>query len=231
MDSTKYLPKEQKRIFRLVKALKTPYYLTGGTALAFQFGHRFSEDLDFFTQEYKKDDPDKIMKHIKEKTKYAYSLINELNEPGLVPLKSFQLAMEENTSLKLDFVSDFTNNLREIKNGMHSPEDIYYRKICITLGKKAGMTDDVGRTISIGRQTVKDLLDIYFLSRRIEPLHKFFLRYFTPNVFEYVESWYRGFNRMEAKLEMPYYAPTIDPGDVFRYLDKEILQKYRWEDV
>ena len=231
MDSMKHLQKEQKKIFSLVKAFKTPYYLTGGTALAFHFGHRFSEDLDFFTQKYKKTDPDKIMKHIKEKTKYTYSLINELNEQGLVPLKSFQLELGKGASLKIDFVSDFTHNIQKIKGGIHSPEDIYYRKICVTLGKKAGMTDDVGRIISIGRQTVKDLLDIYYLSKRIEPLHKFFLRYFAPNAFEYVESWYRGFNRMEAKLEMPYYAPTIDPGDIFRYLDKEILQKYRREDV
>ena len=223
MDSINYLQKEQKKIFRLVKAFTTTYYLTGGTALAFHFKHRFSEDLDFFTQEYRKEDPDKIMNHIKEKTKYPYSLIHELNEPGLVPLKSFQLALEKGASLKIDFVSDFTPNLREIKHGMHSPQDIYYRKICVTLGKKAGMTDDIGRTISIGRQAVKDLLDIYYLSKQLEPVHKFFLRYFAPNAFEYVEAWYRGFNRLEAKLEMKYYAPAIDPGDVFRYLDKEIL--------
>ena len=129
MDSMAYLQKEQKNIFRLVKTLKTSYYLTGGTALAFQFGHRFSEDLDFFTQKYRKEDPDKIMKQIKEKTKYTYSLVNELNEPGLIPLKSFQLALKNGSSLKIDFVCDFTPNLQKIRNGMHAPEDIYYRKI------------------------------------------------------------------------------------------------------
>lgn len=116
-------------------------------------------------------------------------LIHELNEPGLVPLKSFQLELQKDASLKIDFVSDFTHNIREIKNGMHSPEDIYY------------------------------------LSKQLEPLPKFFLRYFAPDAFEYLESWYRGFNRLEAKLEMQYYSAAIDPGDVFRYLDKEILQK------
>lgn len=225
MDSIKYLQKEQKRVFNFVKTLKTPYYLTGGTALAFHFNHRFSEDLDFFTQEYKKDDPNKIMKHIKEKTKYTYSLINELDKPGLVPLKSFQLDLENGSSLKIDFVGDFTPNIKEIKNGMHLPEDIYYRKICIALGKRAGLTNDVGRTISIGRQAVKDLLDIYYLSKQLEPLPKFFRRYFASETFEYIDCWYRGFDRMKAKLEMKYYAPDIDPGDVFRYLDKEILRK------
>ena len=224
-QTTVYIQKEQKRITKLVTKKFKQYYLTGGTALAFQLKHRFSEDLDFFSQEYKKDDPDKIMKYIQEKTKYTFSLINELNEPELVPLKSFQLAIKGDHLLKIDFVCDFTQNIRKIKNGMHAPEDIYYRKICITLGNKAGMTDDVGRTINIGRQAVKDLLDIYFLSKRLEPLHRFFPRYFALKSFDYLESWYRGFNRMESKLEMKYYAPKIDPSDVFRYLDKEIIKK------
>ena len=223
MDSIAYLQKEQKKIFRLVKALKTSYYLTGGTALAFHFRHSFSEDLDFFSQQYKKEDPDKIMKYISKQAGYSFSLVNELNDPKLIPLKSFQLALDKSNSLKIDFVGDFTRNIKKIKDGMHSPEDIYYRKICITLGKKAGVIDDVGRTIPIGRQAVKDLLDIYWLSTHLEPLSRFFAQYFAPTAFEYLQSWYRSFNRMEAKLEMQYYAPKIDPREVFQYLDKEIL--------
>ena len=49
-----YIKKEQKRITELVTAKFKKYYLTGGTALSFYFNHRFSEDLDFFSQRYKK---------------------------------------------------------------------------------------------------------------------------------------------------------------------------------
>lgn len=61
---TAYIQKEQKRITGLVVKKFKDYYLTGGTALAFYFGHRFSEDLDFFSQKYQKNDPDKIMAFI-----------------------------------------------------------------------------------------------------------------------------------------------------------------------
>jgi len=39
----------QNGVLNLVKKLKTPFFLTGGTALRrFYFNHRFSDDLDFF---------------------------------------------------------------------------------------------------------------------------------------------------------------------------------------
>ena len=39
----------QNGVLRLVNALKTPFYLSGGTALSrHYFNHRYSDDLDFF---------------------------------------------------------------------------------------------------------------------------------------------------------------------------------------
>lgn len=39
----------QDGVLKLVNELKTPFYLTGGTALSrFYFNHRYSDDLDFF---------------------------------------------------------------------------------------------------------------------------------------------------------------------------------------
>ena len=44
----------QDGVLRQMKALQTPFFLTGGTALARGYlGHRYSEDLDFFVN----DDP------------------------------------------------------------------------------------------------------------------------------------------------------------------------------
>ena len=45
----------QDGVFKIVRDLNLPFYLTGGTALSrFYFDHRYSDDLDFFVN----DDPD-----------------------------------------------------------------------------------------------------------------------------------------------------------------------------
>lgn len=42
----------QDGVLKLVSGLRTPFYLTGGTALSrHYFNHRFSDDLDFFTNQ------------------------------------------------------------------------------------------------------------------------------------------------------------------------------------
>ncbi|MEK7122124.1 MAG: nucleotidyl transferase AbiEii/AbiGii toxin family protein, partial [Patescibacteria group bacterium] len=47
------LPEDTKQTFSLLSnsSLIKRFYLTGGTALALQIGHRISEDFDFFTTE------------------------------------------------------------------------------------------------------------------------------------------------------------------------------------
>ena len=42
----------QDGVFKIVRDLNLPFYLTGGTALSrFYFNHRYSDDLDFFVNE------------------------------------------------------------------------------------------------------------------------------------------------------------------------------------
>ena len=42
----------QDRVFQVLKALHTPFYLTGGTALSRgYYNHRYSDDLDFFVNQ------------------------------------------------------------------------------------------------------------------------------------------------------------------------------------
>ncbi|MCP4129800.1 MAG: nucleotidyl transferase AbiEii/AbiGii toxin family protein [bacterium] len=44
----------QDGVLNIVKKLKTPFYLTGGTALSrCYYNHRFSDDLDFFVNNEK----------------------------------------------------------------------------------------------------------------------------------------------------------------------------------
>jgi len=221
---TAYIQKEQKRITGMVVKKFKDYYLTGGTALAFCFGHRFSEDLDFFSQKYQKNDPDKIMAFIAKETGFDYQLDAEEKRPKMVPLKVFFLELKDKQVLKIDFVKDFKENLNPVKDGMHSIEDIYLRKLYAAIGMK-GKELETGITVATGRQSVKDLFDIYYLSSKHKPLSEVFFEYFAYNDVNRLDAWYRGFNRIEAKLELLDLVPESDPGIVFKYLDDQILKK------
>lgn len=219
-----YIKIEQKRITELVTKEFKNYYLTGGTALSFYFNHRFSEDLDFFTREYRKEDPDRIMDFVYKETSFAFKLEAEQDAPKLIPMKVYFLVLRKGHVLKIDFVQDFHENIKKIKKGLHSLEDIYLRKIFAAVGmfKKQDIT---GRVIHAGRQNVKDLFDIYCLSKQYKPLSQFFFEYFPRGKTESLIGWYRGFSRMNLKIELLDLVPNIDTGRVIKHLDAEILRK------
>lgn len=218
-----YIKDEQKKIMEIVTKKFRNYYLTGGTGLGFYFDHRFSEDLDFFTQEYKKEDPDRIMNFISQKTGFDFKLDAEQDDPKLVPMKVYFLELKHGCVLKIDFVQDFMDNIKKVKGGLHSIEDIYVRKLGTVAGagKKKSI---VGRTMSTGRQTAKDLFDIYYLSENYKKVSDFFLEYFSVDRVESFFAWYRGFNRMNLKLELLDLVIGVDTGKVLRHLDDEILK-------
>jgi len=219
-----YIKGEQKRITKIVTKKFKKYYLTDGTALAFYFDHRFSEDLDFFTQDYKKEDPDRIMDFISKETGFNFKMDAEQNDPKLIPMKVYFLELKKGCVLKIDFVQDFQKNIKGIKNGLHSVEDIYYRKIFAGIGL-AKKEDTAGRIIQAGRQSVKDFFDLYYLSEHHQPLSKFFFEYFSYDKAEALIAWCRGFNRMGLKDGLLDLAPKIDTNKVIKHLDREILRK------
>lgn len=220
----KYIQKEQRRIANLVTEQFKGYYLTGGTALAFYFGHRFSEDLDFFSQKYKKSDPDRIMKFIAKETGFDYQLDSAQDDRKLIPMKVYFLELKDKQVLKIDFVKDFVENIKPIKNGMHSVDDIYLRKLYAAIGIQE-KESDTGRQIAAGRQSVKDLFDVYYLSYRFKPLSDFLFDYFSYDKAERLDVWYRGFDKTETKLSLMDLVPGIDTGKVFKHLDDQIFRK------
>lgn len=219
-----YIKGEQKKITEFVTKNFKRYYLTGGTALAFYFNHRFSEDLDFFSQNYKKEDPEQIMGLISNLAGFKFKLEAEQDDPKLIPMRVYSLGLKRGYVLKIDFVQDFVKNIKGIKNGLHSLEDIYYRKISAGMGlvKKE---DATGRIIHAGRQSVKDLFDLYCLSKHHQPLSEFFFEYFSYDKAESLIAWYRGFNRMDLKVELLDLIPKINTAEVIKHLDEEILKK------
>ncbi|MCF7893389.1 MAG: nucleotidyl transferase AbiEii/AbiGii toxin family protein, partial [Candidatus Omnitrophica bacterium] len=191
MNNIKYIKKWQKKITYLVTKEFPDYYLTGGTALSFYYNHRFSEDLDFFSQTYKKKDPNKIMDFIKEKIGFKFKLEREQNSLNLVPMKIYFLKLKKDCVLKIDFVQDFEENIKKIKQGLHSVDDIYYRKILAAIGQ-IKKQDATGRVIHTGRQSAKDLFDIYYLSKFYCKLSDFFFEYFSYDKCEALIEWYSG---------------------------------------
>lgn len=219
-----YIKGEQKKVAEIVTKKFKEYYLTGGTALSFYFAHRFSEDLDFFTQEYRKEEPERIMNFISKETGFNFKLDAEQDNPKLIPMKVYFLELRRGCVLKMDFVQDFQKNIKGIKNGLHSLEDIYYRKISAGIGlvKKQ---DATGRIIQAGRQSVKDLFDLYYLSEHYQPLSEFFFEYFSYDKAEALIAWYKGFNRMDLKVGLLDLVPRIDTAEVIKHMDDEILRR------
>ncbi|MBL7157073.1 MAG: nucleotidyl transferase AbiEii/AbiGii toxin family protein [Candidatus Omnitrophica bacterium] len=220
----KHIIKQQKLITNLVTSLFKDYYLTGGTALAFYYNHRFSEDLDFFTQEYSALIPDRIMSFISQKTGFSYKLDREQNIAGLVKMKVYFLKLNKGRQLKVDIVQDYVDNINAVKNGLHSLDDIYYRKILAGIGTST-KESDAGKPIPAGRQSVKDIFDIYYLSKKYKKLSKFFLEHFTYEKAEALFVWYRSFSRMNLKLELMDLVPGFDVSALLDHVDDEILKK------
>lgn len=224
MKSKAYIIKQQKIITRLVTQKFNDYYLTGGTALAFYFNHRFSEDLDFFSQKYAPDTSDKIMNFISKTTGFSYRLDAEQSNVEFVKMKVYFLDLGKARKLKIDIVQDYVENIAAIKNGLHSLIDIYYRKILAAIGTNKAESP-TGQIAAAGRQSAKDLFDIYCLSKRYKPISKFFFKYFTYDKSEPLFVWYRNFNRLELKSELMDLVPGVDTVKVLTHLDDEILKK------
>ena len=164
------------------------------------------------------------MNFISKETGFNFKLDAEQDDPKLIPMKVYFLELRRGCVLKMDFVQDFQKNIKRIKDGMHSVEDIYYRKISAAMGtiKKQ---DTTGRVIHAGRQSVKDLFDLYYLSEHRQPLSEFFFEYFSYDKTEALVAWYRGFNRMDLKVGLLDLVPRIDTAEVIKHMDGEILRR------
>ena len=219
-----YLVKDQKRITKLVVSKFLAYYLTGGTALAFYFNHRLSEDLDFFTQSYKRSDSEKIMKYISKETGFKYQLDAVQDDPKLIPMTVYFIELGDKQVLKIDFVKDYKENVGLVKDGLHSVADIYLRKLYAAIGMQEKETE-TGHVSATGRQSVKDLFDLYYLSSKYKPLSENFFEYFSYNQTKRLEAWYRGFDRGEIKLALMDLVEDVDTSDIFKHLDDQILKK------
>lgn len=220
----KILEDKQKTIQKIVWAHFKDFYLTGGTALAFHFKHRFSEDLDFFTQNYHSFSPEKVMDLIQKETGFGFELISEQTNKKFVPMQIYSLNLTGDIPLKIDFVQDAVPNIEKTKKGIHSIQDIFFRKCSIGI-QVTKNKEPLGQQIPGGRQTAKDIFDLYYLSKNYQPISEFCLSHFPIESLENLCSWYRRFSRMDLKLDLQDLITDEKTSKIIPHLDNEILKK------
>lgn len=150
MGKVSILTKEQDIILDEVKKsgfLSTNFYFTGGTALsAFYLQHRYSEDLDFFSE--KNIDTETIFTFFQDLSKqHEFTFTSEFQQVVYI----FLLKFNNTTTLKVDF-GYYPYKQIEKPN---EPNGI----------KTDSLTDiAVNKLLTITqRNTVKDFVDLYFL--------------------------------------------------------------------
>lgn len=180
------------------------FYLAGGTALSlFYFQHRESYDLDFFTKNFSRLKIEEIMSGLSRDMGLAIELSGEQNKQGFARMMVYFLKIDDNSSLKIDFVEDVYKLLKPLKEidgiSILAIEDIYLRKILTACGSVTTV-DSVGRNSFIGgRQEAKDFFDLYFLSKTFMPLSSFVNEYCQQPQKESIIIWFRTYDRFEMK--------------------------------
>lgn len=150
--------------------------LAGGTALArFYLGHRVSYDLDFFVEE--EFNPDRLHGRL------ARLGVHLSDVHTVVPGGTYaaQLHGYAKTShgypVKISFVEDFLAGSFETVsiNGILTEEvrGLYHRKLRTITGAGSAQTQTGAPTNIGGRQTARDIFDIYVLSREVRPLWEY----------------------------------------------------------
>jgi hypothetical protein len=199
-----------EEIYRILKLLANKldgFYLAGGTALSlFYFHHRESYDLDFFTKDFSKLKIEKIIADLSADIKSPIKLIGEQNQKDKAKMLVYELGIDKEHSLRIDFVEDFYGLNMPIQKMNDIPvlskEDIYLKKILTICGSMETI-DSLGRKQFVGgRQDVKDFFDLYFLSSTFMPLSKFALEYCSKIQIESIIVWYNKYNREEIKLSL-----------------------------
>lgn len=218
------------------KSAKT-FALAGGTALELYYlNHRFSRDLDFFSPNFDLDEIDSIVAGLGKSAGSPLKLENEFFAPGMAKVRFYSAKVDGTTTpLKIDFIQDVFFGRPKIKKikrvPVYSAKNIYFHKI-ITLTGVNLSTDEIGKEVAVGRQEARDVIDVYYLSKKIIPLHKY-MKKLERKYQRAMIKWYRNYSRQDTKLgalDLEIYDKDFDVSGVIAYLDEEI-NKFISEEV
>jgi hypothetical protein len=231
----KAILKAQEQVLKVMPGKMDGFYLAGGTALSsyhFQH-HRESYDLDFFVQKYAPAQVDKIAAYLEKRTRKKMKVVaREEGKKKFADIRRYDLVIGPENALRIDFVRDVHELLEPVMmvNGIPvlSLADIYLRKIFAVTGVIA-KPDVTGRTVTEGgRQTARDLFDLYHLSLRAEPLASFAGRHCDDLQIEGLCNWFRSFDRTAIKIELAEVrtAKPVEFREIDRYFAREIERLY-----
>jgi len=134
----------QDKALKVIETSKTPFYLTGGTALSRCYFHfRYSEDLDFFVN-----NDSKFPNYIQEIVK----VLSKFNLETKIKTDTYCSIFIEN-KLKIDFINDVASRYGKIVkqklfSQVDNPENILSNKI----------------SALISRDEPKDVVDIWIIA-------------------------------------------------------------------
>jgi hypothetical protein len=219
------LVKAQQTILKLVAARYGQVYLVGGTAISLRYRHRVSEDLDFFTRHYTRALHREMAAFIRRKTGYASTLVQEETRRRYIPMAVYEFEISRDAALKIDIVSDVAPLLQPRgKDGIASMDDLSYRNVLAVIGWTAG-TSETGRALAGGRQTTKDLFDLWYLSQHVERLSEWFPKHCDRAAYERLVAWYLGLPKQKTIGELLELVPGCDTKAVFGALDQQIIHQ------
>lgn len=234
MEKEKLYNLQNEVILKLQKNLGSTFNdakLCGGTALArCFFDHRLSYDLDYFLPEgFKAKDFATVFK----KSDLKFDLVDIVDDPK----KANQIhgfIYLDNDYIKVSFIEDAYYNLfpainKKIGNIIVKTEDIsglYHRK----LRTVSGSTED-GEEVIGGRQTARDLFDLFVLSQKHMPIKDFVET--LPYIFPYMAfvnglvnmPWYDLNNDLKNIKAVPEWQHATDINYLQNYLLEQIDAK------
>jgi len=141
----------QDNVLRQIELVNQLFYLSGGTALSRQFlQHRFSDDLDFFTNQnpHFQKEVEKIIKHLSTNFKLEISTTDQ----SFVRI----FIVENEVSLKLEWINDVPYTFGEKK-----PFELFHR-----LDNWKNILSN--KLSALSRNEPKDLADILFICKKYE---------------------------------------------------------------
>ncbi|MEW6040181.1 MAG: nucleotidyl transferase AbiEii/AbiGii toxin family protein [Elusimicrobiota bacterium] len=219
----------QLEILNIFSKYSKTFALTGGTALELYYlKHQFSRDLDFFSTEYDKKEIKLLVSYFSKLTGNKIKLENEFTMSNRARVQFYTMQVPGSKySLKIDFIEDVLFEKPNIIkfNGIpvYDIKLIYFQKITTVTGMRFAM-NETGREIITGRKEARDVVDLYFLSKKVSPLH-LFLRTLPSEFQRGMILWYRSFSRQEFKidfLDLEVYDKSLDGSKIVVYLENEI---------
>ncbi len=225
----------QLDILKKFSEKRKTFALAGGTALdLYYFHHRFSQDLDFFSPGYDKNEIRVLVKEFEKIIGSKLILEDErISSKNAKAHLYFSENKKEKLNIKIDFIEDIFFNKPKIntfkKVPVYDVEHIYFQKIMAVTG--TSMTrDSIGREKITGRNAEKDIVDIFYLSKETIPLHKY-IKKLPGEQQRGMIQWYRSYSRQELRinvLDLDIYDKKFDSSIMIQYLDEEI-KKYMKE--